>query len=303
VHEWASAQRICCEVIMQNYFSKLKTSATELANKILTESRTPTSSTISTDRPSANKAELLRLFRAICDVFDAISKSSVDAHSVEAERKLNQSKVREYFGSIILILKIDREHDHRLSRMAREDRSLDDAKRGVCIDAFVQNMMVQELCNRAIFDSPRGTMPIVLNTLANLIRTVDYPFLPLASIYKPIGKLISVTARFDAIYSVTSSNEDFDSDKKTSGTDTTSVRHHSFQLDTILSDQQTLMYPHLCVYTTEIGLTALLSILWRKIAENPPILDYFTFSDIHKRYVLALNVYRRYTFCMFYSDF
>ena len=69
-----------------------------------------------------------------------------------------------------------------------------------CLDTFLQTHVLQALCNRATRDLPRGTLPLMLGTVAALLRSVKYPLLSHQTIHKPVAHLISVAARYEALF-------------------------------------------------------------------------------------------------------
>ena len=70
-----------------------------------------------------------------------------------------------------------------------------------CLEAFLQFHVMQELCNRALKDKPRGCMTIVLGTATAILRNVRYPLLPHQTVHVPLGQLISVATRYDSLCS------------------------------------------------------------------------------------------------------
>jgi hypothetical protein len=65
-----------------------------------------------------------------------------------------------------------------------------------CADAFIMSQGLYKLCVFAAEDTPRGSLPAVMHSVARLLRTVKYPLLPHKSIHKPIARLVFVGTRY-----------------------------------------------------------------------------------------------------------
>lgn len=52
---------------------------------------------------------------------------------------------------------------------------------------------MKEFCQRAIVDTPKGLLLLVLGLFTSLLRHVEYPFLQNALFVKPLAQLIAVT--------------------------------------------------------------------------------------------------------------
>lgn len=228
------------------YFQKLSGSAIKAAkefNKMIAAATdsylTPTSAR---KRP---EQDFYENFRAACDIIDELA-SLERAGTAEADAMLFESKVKSHFKVMSLLLE------------SESDRWMMEINSGIdtevsempCFDTFLQYQMMAEICRRGIRDLPRGCLPLTLGTLASWIRTVKYPLLPHLSVHKHLARLISVACRFDAL--------------------------HLAESDSSAADQQELTAYKRRV---ETGLTALIGVIWRRIVDNPPILDFFTLFD------------------------
>ena len=108
--------------------------------------------------------ELVQSFRECCRLIDYFAGLE-NAESIEADRALHESKIREHLKMIIFILQ---EESSRWINDANE-LSLDDPSilndeeqlqtKMPCISTFLKYRMVYELCTRAQRDLPRGCMP------------------------------------------------------------------------------------------------------------------------------------------------
>eukprot|EP00981_Chlorochromonas_danica_P011565 scaffold4103_cov248-Ochromonas_danica.AAC.2 len=65
---------------------------------------------------------------------------------------------------------------------------------------IVDSIMMYTLCNRAVQDIPRGSMPILMNTLTAILDCSSYPLLLTATIVNPIKQLINVAMRYEEIF-------------------------------------------------------------------------------------------------------
>ena len=68
-----------------------------------------------------------------------------------------------------------------------------------CLESFLQFHVMQELCNRALKDRPRGCITLVLGTATAILRNVRYPLLPHQTVHVPLGQLISFATRYDSL--------------------------------------------------------------------------------------------------------
>lgn len=138
------------------------------------------------------------LFRTTCELLEKLA-SSADSKSLEGERKLQQSKVKQYLKEMVYLLQ--EEGFRWLKRNKTDpDRDVELNSETPCIDTFLQSRMVQELCNRAVLDNPRGCLPLILTMLTSLLKSIPYPLLPHMTVHKPIANLISVAVRYDAMH-------------------------------------------------------------------------------------------------------
>lgn len=211
--------------------------------------------------------ELTRLAKDLYRLIDQLAVDK-DAHTYDADTRLSQSPARHLLKRIVNLIEQDSHDWLRRQRRLRPTCPHDDLDNNVkdrleldddndardsltpCIDNFLHSNMTAELCDRAILDTPRGMMPLVLSCLSSLLRSCDYPLVPHTSVYKPIARLIFVAARYDGMVADEHSAAPEQRD-----------RHSRYRR------------------RIDIGLTSLLRTIWRKITENPPSLDYFIVSE------------------------
>eukprot|EP01034_Spumella_vulgaris_P028702 gene28702-35604_t len=122
-----------------------------------------------------------------------------------------------------------------------------------CIDIFLSSHFISELINRALLDRPRGCLPLILTILAFLLKSIKYPLLPHQTVYKSISKIISNAMRYDAIHN-------------------NAVNICS---GGVYNKQEYNNYKR----RIDTALTLLLSVIWRKIYDNPPVIEFFVVSD------------------------
>lgn len=139
-------------------------------------------------------------YRSACAAMEQLAGFS-DSKSSEGDKRLHQSNVKRHLKEIVALL----EEEANSWSKRNTSHALDgDANFGTpCMDVFLQSRIVQELCNRAVLDNPRGCLPMVLSILALLLKTVNYPLLPHMTVHKPIANLISVAVRYDAMHMYT----------------------------------------------------------------------------------------------------
>lgn len=177
------------------------------------------------------KEELQTTFDNIIRIIQELSKDQdIGASMVpfETDPRLNYSAIGLELKKLIQILKLDSEKwlavqrkvkhpQHQQQTQAQqpadgenEDDIHNQSNINIhleesdipCIDHFIQSNMIQTLCNHVQSDLPRGIMPLVLKALTLLFKSVPYPLLPHQSIHRPIAKLISTAARYDAFIGV-----------------------------------------------------------------------------------------------------
>lgn len=248
-----------------NFLKKVKGSAINLAKAVKevtvgaggdgfsgssTHSGGPACSPVPTVNPSY---EVSMLFKTICEIIDKFAEQP-GSQTSEGERKLNESKVRSYLRFLFIWLRKDGENWLQSSSVEHSDvlEDFDDIAPTLLIDLFVQHHMTKEFCKRAMEDNPRGCLPMIMNFLTQIVCFVKFPMLPQQTFHKPLAQLIAHAARFDAIFSPVGV-----------GKNCTSAQY-----------QEYLGYRR----RVDLSLAMLLNALWRRIAENPPILDYFTRS-------------------------
>ena len=71
-----------------------------------------------------------------------------------------------------------------------------DEESGSCFDYFIQYHIVREFCTRAIKDTPRGFLPLILNFIASILQNVTYPLLPHVSVHKSIANLLFFSVHY-----------------------------------------------------------------------------------------------------------
>lgn len=134
-------------------------------------------------------------FREACSIIDELSERD-DADTSAADNDLFESKVRTYFKIMISLLV--KESDKWSEEF--NDSVDDEISEMPCFDVFLYDRVCEELVKRAIKDKPRGMLPLILGTLASLIRSIKYPLLPISNNSKHISRLISFASRFDALH-------------------------------------------------------------------------------------------------------
>lgn len=108
--------------------------------------------------------ELVQSFRECCRLIDYFAGLE-NAESIEADRALHESKVREHVKKVISILQeessiwIDEADELGLDVPSIFDDEDQLQTKLPCISAFLKRRMVYELCTRAQRDLPRGCMP------------------------------------------------------------------------------------------------------------------------------------------------
>ena len=235
--------------MISDYFSKVKSNALAALQKISESVGIDQGVIISAKKdeidPKADpQLRLTLLFQRICRTLDSIGDME-NSHTLLGDRLLYQSNVREDMKAIITILQI--ESDKWLSCYSLSPDP--EMSQLPCLNSFLQNKIMNELCERAHADHPRGTLPLILGAFASLLRRVRYPLLPHQTVHRPIVKLINIASRRDNRMKV----NDRDGQSK----------------------QDILSYRG----RVEAGLIALICICMRKIAENPNLLDFFAAFD------------------------
>lgn len=114
-----------------------------------------------------------------------------------------------------------------------------------CFDQFLSKHMMRELCSRAMKDSPRGSMSVLLATAASLMRYIRYPLLPHQSVHVPLAQLITHAMRISNSTLISGNSDAFNKYKQ----------------------------------KIDYNLVALVSTLWRKLSESPDLLEFFLFID------------------------
>lgn len=223
---------------------KASAQAAKIAREIVSPIGSSTSRLYNAELP---RDVLTSLIHSVCGVIDQHAISD-DAETQEGDRVLYESNAREYLRKIIDLLVDDGDRWAQAKQPQFSATLLNDASEHAdeaidtstpCIDAFLQSNAMHEFCRRAGRDLPRGTLPMILAFISSLLKLSRYPLLPHTSIHKPMTKLIALAKRYDTVISTALKGD----------------ANYSKRVD--------------------LALTSLLNILWRKIADNPPILDFF----------------------------
>ena len=134
--------------------------------------------------------QFLYSFEEACRIIDELSERE-NADSAEIDNELFESKVRTHFKTMISLLILESD-----KWSAEYNDSADDEISDMpCFDIFLYDRVCEELVKRAVKDRPRGTLPLILGTLASLIRSIKYPLLPISNNSKHISRLISFASR------------------------------------------------------------------------------------------------------------
>jgi Retinoic acid induced 16-like protein len=133
-------------------------------------------------------------FRIPLSLSLALSLCVCVADSIEVEREFSQSRIKEHLREMISILRADTD---TLSDGMRVDQFDEDS--GSCFDYFIQYHVVREFCIRAIKDTPRGFLPLILNFIASILQNVTYPLLPHVSIHKAIANLLFFSLHYESL--------------------------------------------------------------------------------------------------------
>jgi hypothetical protein len=195
-----------------DYLSKVTGSALSLAKQSIQVISTSMANTndlranevVQTAGTENPQMRVVHLFKEICRLIESIARAP-DFESFEADQRLQKSAVRSHIKEIIFILAKEARATNQQAAAAFVDPSAGLAFMP-CMDVFLQHRMVQELCNRAILDAPRGCLPLILTAMATLLHSVPYPLLPHMSVHKPLANLVSVAVRYDAMHMYNSSN-------------------------------------------------------------------------------------------------
>ncbi len=142
-------------------------------------------------------------------------------HAGDAERLFHDSKAREHIKEILKLLQADDArwvHSHSQSSDAESVE-----KAYPCIDIFLSHHMMRELCTRALKDSPRGCMSVILAASAGILRYIRYPLLPHQSVHVPLAQLISHALLVSNSTLVSGNNEAFLNYKKKIGIYSSSI--------------------------------------------------------------------------------
>jgi hypothetical protein len=235
---------------MSTYLSRIKGAVSSVASTgahILSGISSVASSS-SLGKSSADnvppKVELIQLYEEFCSIVDDLA-SVESAESIEADIKLSQSNARPILRRIITLLQSESELwvEHQKSHIqfhtihpvsslttprivtssgsespqkpssAKSRPYLEDIEIP-CLEHVLQSNMIQGIINRALTDTPRGLMPLVLTAISHLLRSIDYPLLPHQSVYKSVSKLILFASKYEAVVQFV--RETFDEEQYTS---------------------------------------------------------------------------------------
>ena len=78
-------------------------------------------------------------------------------------------------------------------------QGLYDKHSGSCFDDFIQNHVIRELCIRAMKDSPRGFLPLLLNFIASILQNVPHPLLPHVSVHRAVANLLFHSYHYESL--------------------------------------------------------------------------------------------------------
>lgn len=133
--------------------------------------------------------EFIYSFREACKIIDELAERE-DADSSNADSDLYESKVRFHFKTVLSLLIMESE------KWSKEfnDSVDDDISEMPCFDIFLHNRICEEMVTRGVRDFPRGTLPLILGTMASLIRSVKYPLLPHQSVHKVTTLLLLLSS-------------------------------------------------------------------------------------------------------------
>ena len=116
-----------------------------------------------------------------------------------------------------------------------------------CTDAFIMAQCVRKLVEFAVEDSPRGCLPLILSSLSDLLERIKYPLMHVSAVYEPIYRLVFVASRYERLIGRVVS--------LTSG----------------ICDLERAQYQR----RVDVALVSFLRALWRKVAEDPAVIDFF----------------------------
>ena len=66
-------------------------------------------------------------------------------------------------------------------------------------DDFIQHHVIREFCVRAIKDSPKGILPLILNFIASILQNVKYQILPHVSVHRAVANLIFFALHYESL--------------------------------------------------------------------------------------------------------
>ncbi len=116
-----------------------------------------------------------------------------------------------------------------------------------CTDAFIMAQCVRKLVEFAVEDSPRGCLPLILSSLSDMLERIKYPLMHVSAVYEPIYRLVFVASRYERLIGRVVS--------LTSG----------------ICDLERAQYQR----RVDVALVSFLRALWRKVAEDPAVIDFF----------------------------
>eukprot|EP00602_Paraphysomonas_sp_CaronLab_P000510 CAMPEP_0185020030 /NCGR_PEP_ID=MMETSP1103-20130426/2616_1 /TAXON_ID=36769 /ORGANISM="Paraphysomonas bandaiensis, Strain Caron Lab Isolate" /LENGTH=862 /DNA_ID=CAMNT_0027550669 /DNA_START=103 /DNA_END=2691 /DNA_ORIENTATION=- len=233
-----------------DYFTKVKSASLKAAQQGLHIISTVTtaahdmgiSPAFSAKRPVD---DFMLRFQTVCEMLDDFAKVE-HPNAVDAEKILNDSKIRDHVKEILRYLQ---EEDARWVS-SHVEAVEDEIHDHPCLEVFLQNHVMEKLCQRAKRDKPRGSLPLVLAIATSVLRVVRYPLLPHQTVHKPLCQLIgnasSLSSKYSSVLKMKSQNK---------------VEMTAY------------------VRKIDMHLVALISALWKRITENPELLTFFRFVD------------------------
>ena len=130
--------------------------------------------------------------------------------SIEVEREFAKSKIKDHLKEIIQILRTEptKEKEQEKDKINDIDNHNNYSNNNYSYndddkyDYFIQYHVIREFCVRAIKDSPKGILPLVLNFIASILQNVKYPFLPHITIHRSIANIIFFASHYESLQNI-----------------------------------------------------------------------------------------------------
>ena len=140
------------------------------------------------------------------------------------EREFAQSKIKDHLREIINILRGDCDKDNE--REKEKEKEKDNMNNKILssthsdphsmenqniinnngfddnldrFDDFIQHHVIREFSLRAIKDSPKGILPLILNFIASILQNVKYEILPHVSVHRSVANLIFFASHYESL--------------------------------------------------------------------------------------------------------